>query len=393
MELHFPDSFLFGTSTAACQIETAFEHDWVGHISRDGNVFNKTTDHERHHTDDVRLIASLAPNYRMSLMWSRLQRSPRGALHEATKNEYHELLQLLKNSGVNIMMVLHHFANPIWFAERDGWTNSENIQLWLDYARKVVDEYGHYISTWNTFNEPNLYTSMGWVAGEFPPYKKNFAKAKKVIENLSKAHHAMYDYIKKKFPDKRVGISHNCTVFAAENFMGWLPAKVFDALYMEWAPKHFMQTDFFGMSYYARIGYDPLPITYLLTPEKFKKSGKVHDDMWEYYPRGLGECLNRYWEKYRKPIIITENGICTKDDTKRVAAIRDYLAIVHEAIQKGIEVQGYFHWTTWDNFEWSLGPTYQFGLYECHSETKERIKKPSAEFYSRIAHTRKLHMP
>lgn len=393
MDLHFPDSFIFGTSTAACQIETAFDHDWSGHISRDGHIFDRTTDHEKRYQEDAALIASLAPHYRMSLMWSRLQRSPWSAFHEETKNRYHRLLQQLRDSGVNIMMVLHHFANPNWFVKQGGWSNPDNISLWLNYACKVVDEYGRYITSWNTFNEPNLYTSMGWIAGEFPPYKKKIREAKKVIAHLGIAHTAIYDYIKNKFPDKMVGISHNCTVFAAENIWGLLPAKLFDAIYMEWVPKHFPDTDFFGMSYYARIGYDPFPITYLMTPEKLKRADKTHDDMWEYYPQGLGECLDRYWKQYRKPIIITENGICTSDDTKRVAAIRDYLSIVHNAIQNGIDVQGYFHWSAWDNFEWSLGPTYHFGLYECHPETKTRSKKPSADIYSRIAHTRTMVVP
>jgi beta-glucosidase len=393
MELQFPDKFIFGTGTSAYQVETPFGHDWSGHIARDGNVFNRTTDHEKRYIEDIGIIASLAPNYRMSLMWSRLQRSPKSAFHEATRKEYHGLLQQIKLSGVSIMMVLHHFANPTWFSELGGWRNESNIPLWLDYARKVVDEYGDYVTTWNTFNEPNLYTSMGWIVGEFPPYRKNIFLAKKVFENLSLAHTTIYDYIKNKFPDKMVGISHNCTVFAADNFLGWLPAKFFDLLYMEWASKIFLPADFFGMSYYARIGYDPLPVTYLLTPEKIMKSGKQHDDMWEYYPEGLGECLDRYWQQYRKPIIITENGICTPDDNKRIQAIRDYLSVVHRALDKGIDVRGYFHWSTWDNFEWSLGPSYQFGLYACDPHTKARSKKPSADVYARIAHSGKMQLP
>jgi beta-glucosidase len=144
------------------------------------------------------------------------------------------------------------------------------------------------------------------------------------------------------------------------------------------------------MSYYARIGHDPFPVTNLLTPEKIRRSGKAHDDMWEYYPQGLKECMRRYWNQYKKPIIITENGICTSDDTKRVAAIHDYIKIVHEAIQEGIDVRGYYHWSAWDNFEWSLGPTYKFGLYECDIKTKERIKKPSADVFSQLAFTKQL---
>lgn len=96
---------------------------------------------------------------------------------------------------------------------------------------------------------------------------------------------------------------------------------------------------------------------------------------------------------YKKPVIITENGICTNDDRKRVEAIRDYLKIVHELIQDGIDIRGYFYWSTWDNFEWALGPTYRFGLYGCDLETKERIKRHSAVVYSNITRKRELYIP
>lgn len=390
MKLTFPPDFIFGTSTAATQIETAFEHDWLGVKARDGQVFDRTTDHEKRYDEDVKIITSLAPHYRMNLMWSRLQRAPHSPLHMATQSEYHELLKKLRAGNVSIMLVLHHFANPTWFARQGGWENRRNISLWIDYAKKVVDEFGHYVASWNTFNEPNLYTSMGWLAREFPPFKRNIFLAKRVIQNLAFAHNQIYNYIKEKHPLTKVGISHNCTVFEGDNLAGKLPAKIADWLYMDYAPSLFQQSDFFGMSYYARIGYDPFPVTYLLTPEKVIAQGKDHDDMWEYYPKGLKVCIERYWNEYKKPIIITENGICTNDDTKRTKAISEYLSLIHQCIESGVDVRGYYHWSTWDNFEWSLGPSYRFGLYECNWQTKERRKKPSADLYSQIAYEKTL---
>jgi len=392
MKLTFPENFLFGTSTSAYQIETSFNHDWCNLRSRDGNIFARTTDHEKRYDEDISIISALAPNYRMSLMWSRLQRAPFGNFHEETRKEYHALLQKLTSHGVKIMMVLHHFANPDWFAKKGGWEKAENISLWTDFAEKVVNEYGAYVTFWNTFNEPNLYTSMGWVAAEFPPFKKNLLLAKKVIGNMADAHDRMYQYIKYKFSDTMVGISHNCTIFSAENILGYLPAKFMDWCYMEYAPSLFKQTDFFGMSYYARIAHDPFPITYLLTPKKMEALGKEHDDMWEYYPQGIKECMHRYWHQYKKPIIITENGICTHDDTKRVKAIHDYIRYIHEAIQEGVDVRGYYHWSAWDNFEWSLGPTYKFGLYDCDPVTKDRSKKPSADVFAKLAHSGEIQI-
>ena len=393
MKLAFPENFIFGTSTSAYQIETCFEHDWCNVKSRDGYIFNCTTDHEKRYQEDIQIIASLAPHYRMSLMWSRLQREPLGKFHPETTREYHNLLKELTSRGVQIMMVLHHFTNPLWFAKDGGWEKSENIPRWVDFARKVIDEFGSYVTSWNTFNEPNLYVSLGWVAAEFPPFRKNLFVAKKVINNIAEAHKQVYDYIKEKHPDAPVGISHNCTIFSAENILGQIPAKFFDWCFMEYPPSLFQQTDFFGMSYYARISHDPFPITYLETPEKIEALGKKHDDMWEYYPEGLKECMHRYWNQYKKPIIITENGVCTTDDKKRVAAILDYAKLIHQAMQEGVDVRGYYHWSAWDNFEWSLGPTYNFGLYGCDWQTKERIKKPSADLFSKLAFSRQLEIP
>lgn len=383
----FPANFIFGTSTAAAQIETAFEHDWQGVKSRDGYIFNRTTDHELRFYEDAELIASLAPGYRMSLQWSKLQRKPYGNFHAETAQAYHKFLADLKARGVSIMMVLHHFTNPLWFAKTGGWENSSNIALWVDYCRKVIDEFGAYVSSWNTFNEPNVYASYGWITGFFPPFKTNPYLAGKVVKNMGSAHNLVYDIIKQKYPESPVGISHNATLFTHENLLGWFPARLSDWWFMDYVPRHFEKADFFGMSYYARVSHDPMPITYLDTPYKIKALGKKHDDMWEYHPEGLRTCIDRYWNKYKKPIIITENGVCDTHDALRQQAIMDYAGIVLNAIEDGIDIRGYYWWSAWDNFEWHLGPTYRFGLYECDLKTKERRKRRSAEVYQQLAHT------
>jgi beta-glucosidase len=392
MKIKFPDHFLFGTSTAAAQIETAFEHDWQGVKARDGFTFDRTTDHELQFKEDAEIIASLAPNYRMGLQWSKLQREPLGSFHKETADEYHRFLQDLKSKGVGIMMVLHHFTNPLWFAKPGGWEKEENIPLWVDFAKKVVDEFGPYVSLWNTFNEPNVYASYGWITGFFPPFKINPVTAAKVVKNMGRAHDILYDYIKIKYPDQPVGISHNATIFSAENLLGWFPARLSDWWFMEWVPRHFEKVDYFGMSYYTRIPTDPMPITFIETPEKMKKLGRRHDDIWEYHPEGLRTCVERYWNKYKKPIIITENGVCDESDFLRLQAIQDYAQIVHRAIADGIDIRGYYFWSTWDNFEWHLGPSMRFGLYACDLQTKKRMMRPSGALYASLAHSKKINV-
>lgn len=392
MKIQFPKNFIFGTSTSAYQIETAFEHDWVNVKSRDGNVFLRTTDHEKKLGQDVDIITSLAPHYRMSLMWSRLQRRRHAPFDREVIREYSAFLGHLRARGTEVMMVIHHFANPTWFSESGGWENEQNIEAWIHFGEQLVETFGEHVSLWNTFNEPNLYTAMAYVAGEFPPFKRNIIRAHRVIRNIASAHDLMYDLIKKKDPGKPVGISHNCTSFEADNVLGYVPAKLLDWCYMTYPEDLFTKTDFFGMSYYARIGLDPLPVTYLTSPERFEKDGKAHDDMWEYYPAGLEKNIMRFWKKYKKPIYITENGICTSDDTQRVSAIADYMKALSRAMSKGADVRGYYHWTAWDNFEWSLGPTFRFGLYSVDPVTMERIKKPSADVYANLAFTKEIDL-
>jgi len=392
MRLTFPDSFVFGTSTAAAQIETAYDHDWQGVKARNGSVFQRTTDHEKRLKEDAEIIASLAPNYRMSLMWSKLQRAPYGDLHQPTLKTYRHFIEDLKTKGVSIMMVLHHFTNPLWFSEAGGWEKVENVPMWIDFSKKVVDEFGPYVSYWNTFNEPNVYASYGWITGFFPPFKTNPLLAGRVIKNMSNAHNQVFNYIKEKHPEQPVGISHNATIFSAENLLGWFPARLADWWFMEYVPGHFENVDFFGMSYYGRIPHDPMPITYLETPEKIKDLGRKHDDIWEYHPEGLRTCIERYWAKYRKPIIITENGVCDESDFLRLQAIQDYAQIVHQAIKDGIDIRGYYFWSTWDNFEWHLGPTMRFGLYECDFKTMNRMRRPSGDLFASLAYSRKINV-
>ncbi len=386
----FPPHFIFGTSTAAAQIETATDHDWHGFKARDGHHFERTTDHELRHPQDAEIIASLAPGYRMGVSWNRLQRGPLEALDPVVVEEYRKLFEDLRARQVKIMMVLHHFTNPKWFSKLGGWEKEENIAYWLDFGKKVVDTFGEYVTQWNTFNEPNIYSSYGWITGFFPPFKTNPLLAIRVVRNLGAAHNRMYDVIKSVYADHPVGISHNAVILEAQNFAGLLPARLIDWWFMQYIPSFFEKADFFGMSYYARVSHDPFPITYVDTPEKIRKYGLPHDDMWEYHPQGLRTCIDRYWSKYKKPIIITENGVCDEGDTLRQRAILDYAGIVHQAIADGIDIRGYYWWSAWDNFEWHLGPTRRFGLYACNLQTRERTARPSAGIYSTLAHSRLL---
>lgn len=380
----FPNEFIWGTSTAAYQIETAFDHDWQGVRSRDGYVFDRTSDHELRRAEDAALIASIAPSYRMSLMWSRLQSAPFAPFNQEVVAEYRHFMEDLRGRGVHIMLVMHHFTHPLWFVREGAWLNPRMVSAFVDHAAQLIRHFGDLVSWWNTFNEPNVYVSNAYIMGEFPPFRKFSLNALPVIQAMAEAHQRIYPIIKNAYPDTSVGISHNCVDFYGLNWPGKIAASVADQWFNEYIPSLFSSLDFFGLSYYARMGFDPAPLTWIDTPEKMKALGLPHDGMWEYRPEGLGDFIRRYWHQYRLPMIVTESGICADDDQQRVSAIRDYVFQLGQCLQEGVPVKGYFFWSTFDNFEWNLGPSYRFGLYGCDPETKNRQPRPSADFYRAV---------
>jgi beta-glucosidase len=387
MTLHFPKDFFWGTSTAAAQIETASNHNWKGLRSKDGHVFDRTSDHEKRRDEDVEHIDRFGTVYRCGVDWARLQTEPFGAFQHDVVVEYQLFFKKLQAKGVKIMFVLHHFTNPTWFEKKGGWLYEENVGFFSDYVKQCIHHFGKHVSYWNTFNEPNVYAMCGYLLGNFPPHIKSYRKANEVLQNMSIAHETVYTMLKvynKKIP---VGISFNTADFKAENILGIVSAKFSHWWFITRAASLFETCDFWGLSYYAQILFDPRPISEIHSPGKLDKLGIRHDKMWAYHPQGLLDILRYFHKKYQKHIIIAENGVCTDDDSFRIRAIKDYLSVIHTAIKEGIYIEGYIHWSTFDNFEWDLGPTYPFGLLRVDPITKDRIDTQAARFYENITKT------
>lgn len=385
MNIRFPDQFFWGTSTAAAQVETAFEHPWRGLKALDGYVFDRTTDHEKRRTEDAALIARFGSVYRCGVAWSRLQREPMAAFDPAVVTEYREFFTDLQQRGVRLMFVLHHFAHPDWFEARGGWTTENNIPFFINYVQQCVKHFGEFAAWWNTFNEPNVYAVNAFFFGHFPPHRKGrYGMANAVLDNMGKAHDIAFTVIREKYKSAPIGISLNTAWFAGWNWPGRLAAAAARWWFLERAARPFRKCDFWGLSYYAYLPFAPFPVDAISNPERLEKRGIPHDRMWGYRPEGLGRILRRFWKKYHKPLIITENGICTDDDQKRIQAIRDYLGVCHAALADGVDLRGYIHWSTWDNFEWHLGPTYRFGLVRVNFETCDRTMTEAGRFYERV---------
>lgn len=391
MILVFPDDFFWGTSTSAAQIETADGHQWEGLEAKDGFVFKRTIDHEKQRIEDAEYITQFGSVYRCSVDWARLQKSPLAPFDLAVVEEYQHFFAHLNDEGTQILLVLHHFAHPLWFEKAGGWVQEENIACFINFAEQCHQHFSDYIFNWNTFNEPNVYALNTYLTGHFPPHqKRKYAKANRVLKHMAMAHEITYELFKEKKPEIPIGISLNTAWFKGLNFLGIPGAKLSDWWFNKRPAHLFKSLDYWGLSYYAYIPFTPIPITEITHPGKLDKRNIPHDKMWAYYPEGFGKIIRRFHKKYKKPIIITESGICTDDPERRIDSIIDYLKVIHQAIQEGVNIQGYIHWSTFDNFEWNLGPTYRFGLVNVNAYTKERQLSKAGSFYTQITQDNKV---
>lgn len=392
MLIQFPESFFWGSSTSVHQIETASDHSWLGFEAKDGSIFDRTIDHELRRAEDLEYICRFGKVYRCGVDWARLQIGPFYVFDQEVVKEYQQFFTQLRDRGMTVMLVLHHFANPIWFEERGGWLDENNISAFADYVQQCVLHFGKYVSYWNTFNEPNAYAAAAYLLGRFPPHKKSLGKANRVLNFMGQAHQIGYDMIKDQHPFDQVGISFNTAWFQGVHPLGKVPAFLADHWFHRKASRYFTSVDFWGLSYYAYIPFNPKPITEIDNPGKLKKLGIPHDKMWGYKPAGLGQMLRRFYKWYKKPLIVIENGICTDDSKVRIQSIKDYLQMIDQVMAEGIPVKGYIHWSTFDNFEWNLGLSYRFGLVAVDPITKERSMTPAGEFYEEVTQTKRVYL-
>jgi beta-glucosidase len=344
MLLQFPEGFLWGTSTSAAQIETAFDHQFKGIEASDGFIFERTIDHEKRRAEDATYITQFGNIYRCSVDWSRLQLSPLTPFDAGVVREYRDFFEVLQKEGVRIMFVLYHFAHPSWFEHKDGWLQEKNIDFFVDFARRCQRHFGEYIHSWNTFNEPNAYVAMAYLLGNFPPYhRRRLRAAWKAMRNMGSAHEIIYDYLHARQPDAFVGVAQSVARFKGANFLGRIPALLCHWWYNRYSARFFKKVDFWGVNYYAYVPFDPRPVTEIQRPGRLDDLGISHDDIWGYRPQELVHFLNYFHKKYGKPVVVTESGICSGDPGQRIQGIKDYLRSCHEALKQGVDLRGYIH--------------------------------------------------
>jgi len=398
----FPEGFLWGTASAAHQIEGDNRNcDWWEFEQQPGRIANGDSseianDNYHLYRQDFALLRRLNQNaHRLSIEWSRIEPS-RGEFDARQIRHYRDVLGDLREQGIQPMVTLHHFTSPIWFASKGGWSAPDAAHGFLPFVRHVVDELGDLVGMWCTINEPTIYAANGWLFGEFPPGRKgDVLGLYRVTSNMRKAHELAYGAIKRKWPDAPVGLSHHKLLFlpASDRRRDRWAAQTSQMALDRWpvAPGQLRRIveatcDYIGIAHYwgQMCAFDiRRPRDQFI--RRFNVPGRPVTDMGlSADPSWMRTVLNELRD-LGKPVYITENGLATGDDEWRSRYIAETLANVLLAIGDGVDVRGYFHWTNTDNFEWARGYTTRFGLIDVDRKSLERTIKPSGHLYGRIA--------
>jgi len=381
-----PSNFLWGSATSAHQVEGGTLNDWTKWEQKGGSkhLSGKACNHWnfQQFKEDVERMQILGLNaYRMSLEWSRIMPEPK-VIDQAVLDQYRQMLMTLQLAGIHTMVTLHHFTNPIWFVEMGNWSKA-SLAPFYTYVDAVTKALAEDVDYWNTLNEPLILVFMGYIIGQWPPGKREESVSFSnyylhLRERFVEAHDEAYKIVKEN-TGRPVGLVHNFTSFEAahDRAIELAIAEKRDQVDNRWIIEH-TRNDFLGVNFYMRQLFDDLR---LLPISGFGK--RVSDFGWEINPQSLTKVLLGL-KQYNLPIYITENGVADAADHLRADFIRDHIQALQLAMQAGVDVRGYFHWSLLDNFEWSEGYTKRFGLVEVNFETQERIIRPSAYVYRDI---------
>ena len=372
--LHFPEGFLWGAATSAHQVEgNNTNSDWWQYEQR-GVVPHRSGEACRHferYEEDFDIAQSLQHNvHRLSIEWSRVE-PEEGRWDPAAVVHYRNVLAALRRRNMQIVLTLHHFTNPWWFARLGGWERARNIRYFERYVAYIGQQLGDLVDWWVTINEPGVYVYQGYRQGVWPPFSKSAQRAVRVFVNMARALRRAYRILH-ALPFKRgsrpfVGISQNVISYATYRKHGfWDQMLVYfsdvignHSFYLLSSPK---THDFLGVNYYFRIRLRRARGTLFAVQDDVRDQRREVSDMgWEIYPHGIFDVLMDMAD-YRKPILITENGIATRNDDQRTRFLVSYIREIYHAIKGGADVRGYLYWSLLDNFEWADGFQPQFGL-------------------------------
>ncbi len=442
----FPKNFWWGTATASYQVEGAWNEDGKGESIWDrfshtpGKIKNNENgdvacDHYHRYAEDVRIMQSLQmKSYRFSISWPRIQGNGSGKPNSKGLDFYSRLVDSLLAAKIRPFATLYHWDLPQALEDAGGWPNRDTAQRFADYADLMMTALGDRVHSWMIFNEPWVFTTLGYLLGNHAPGRTDLDAYLRSIHVVSMAQGMAYRVMKGVRPKSAVGTAFSMSPMqpatnshadreAAERSHLWQNVWFLDAALKGKYPDAFVGVtpemlgvqagdmekvrtplDFIGINNYFRmivkatrrgaLNLNPISKLFPADVKLGGDTGPKTDMGWEVYPHGLYEIVMRIAKDYRRPIEITENGCAYGDvpgkngvvnDTRRVAYYRSYLRELAQAIKHGADVRGYHAWSLLDNFEWAEGYTKRFGIVYVDFKTQKRTVKESGKWYAKVA--------
>ena len=451
----FPDGFLWGVATSAYQIEGAVDVDgrgpsiWDTYSHTPGKIDNDDTgdvacDHYRRWREDVDLIASLGVNaYRFSLAWPRIFPTGRGPVNRAGLDHYSRLIDALLERGIEPVPTLYHWDLPQALEDGGGWRDRDTVERFAEFATTCYEAFGDRVRWWLTINEPWIVGLLGYLHGlHAPGYRDDVRGEVTVFHHLLLAHGRATQAFREHVPDGKIGIALNLSphyaasdepadaavAWASDGYVNrWFLDPLYRGTYPDDMRARYEQllgplefvldgdldtiarpTDYLGVNYYSfRVmravpGDTPWPWRVVVpddvpTTAGFTGGVVSTEAGTPIVPQALTDLLVRVRDDYGAPaIMVTENGAVFPEplhDLRRVRFIHDHVGALHDAIERGVPLVGYCHWSLLDNFEWKLGYAQRFGLVHVDYATLERTVKDSGRYYARIARANALVEP
>ena len=437
----FPEGFIWGASTASYQIEGAYAEGgrglsiWDAFSAEPGRVKNGDTgniacDHYHRYAEDVALMkAANFRAYRFSVSWSRVLPEGRGNPNEAGLDFYDRLTDELLKNGIDPWLCLYHWDLPLALHKAGyGWTSREIVPLFADYASLMAKRLGDRIRTWATFNEPNMFTMLGYGAGVHAPGIRDREAWLDAVHHVNLSHGAAVRRLRAELPaGAKIGSVPNLQpalpatdtdedreaarkMDAAMNRATADPVFLgkYDPITREWMGARIRPgdeeaicapLDWLGLNHYsptyAAARANAFGFRNMDPPEDAEKTLMG----WHVAPSAFRDILIESSKRYRLPIYVTENGMAdsVEPDTKgevndagRVSYLDRYLGAVAEARAAGADVRGYLVWSMLDNFEWAMGYGPRFGIVHVDYQTLKRTPKASFRYLASLAGAKTL---
>jgi beta-glucosidase len=438
----FPKDFLWGVATASYQIEGAWNVDGKGESIWDrfahtvgkvkgGDSGDAACDSYHRYKEDIELAKKLnVKSYRFSVSWPRIQANGTGQPNPKGLDYYKRLADTLHEASIRPLVTLYHWDLPQALEDAGGWPNRELVGRFTDYCEIVARALGDQVSDWCIFNEPFVFTFLGYAWGTHAPARKDFDATMRATHVVNIAQGQAFRAIKAVNPKFQVGSafsvsnSEPATSSAEDKAAADRSHALGNAWFIHPAlkgeyPKAFVgenpydtmgfksgdmelckaPLDFLGMNYYRRQLVSAAPAgpgqaaTGVRNYDAFE--GPLTDFAWEVWPDSFYELLMRITREYNKPVMeITENGCSYLDspdvhgrvpDQRRIDFTRGYLSAVGRSIKDGANIRAYHHWSLLDNFEWAEGYAQRFGLVYVDFRDQRRIIKDSGYWYGRLA--------